>query len=127
MLPSAARFPPTFCALLCPDSAPKDGTRGDGMGATCPKDFLGLVGKSASSLVSVRSLHMGSTPGASTFLIIFREFPSGAHFVAPWCRKRRRLRSDFPSTTATRDPDSLARAADATLYVGARNGVLRLT
>jgi hypothetical protein len=39
------------------------------------RDFVGLVGKSASSLVSVRTLHMGSTPGAH-FLPIKRHVPS---------------------------------------------------
>jgi hypothetical protein len=35
------------------------------------------------------------------------------------------LLARFPDVLS--DPDSLARAADGTLYVGARNGVLRLT
>ena len=59
--------------FLCPPRAPtlhrraeRRGTARERTGATCPNDFVGLVGKSTSSLVSVQTLHMGSTPGAST-------------------------------------------------------------
>jgi len=65
---------------LCPPCAPtlhrravSDGTARDRTGATCTNDFVGLVGKSASSLVSVGTLRKGSTPGASTdFLVRYR-------------------------------------------------------
>jgi len=82
---------PCRVEILCPPCAPTlhrrtepDGTARDRTGATCPNDFVGLVGKSASSLVSVRTLHMGSTPGASTLNDIehgrARWRPWSAHF-----------------------------------------------
>ena len=73
LYPGAARQTKTPAEILCPACAPTlhrktepDGKARDRTGATCPNDFGGFLGKSASSLVSVRTLHMGSTPGAST-------------------------------------------------------------
>ncbi len=70
--PSAPRQTRRWLEILCPPCAPTlhrraaaCGTARDRTGATCPNDFVDLVGKSASRLVSVRTLHMGSTPGAS--------------------------------------------------------------
>ena len=51
----AARFPPKVCALLvprlCTEGRNTEGTARERTGATCPNDFVGLVGKSASAVV----------------------------------------------------------------------------
>ena len=77
--------------FLCPPCAPTLHRRAPSCGqarersaATCPNDCAGLLGKSASRLVSAWTVANGSTPGASTVLLsTYKHLPASDLPCAP--------------------------------------------